>query len=188
MNRNSFIHFIKSRPLFLFLLPVFFVLHGFIKNFSSVTAGDALLLTLYYIGAALLIAALAWLFFRDITKACLLSFSLSAFNFFFGYLQDALKDLSPGNFFAQYRFLLPVSLLFFVALTIGLKKRKKSFRVLPYYLNFLFLLFIFIDVILLVTTLAGNKKKNGFSYDKGALVSCDSCKRPDIYLVLLDQY
>jgi hypothetical protein len=181
-------HFTKNKPLFLFLLPVFFVLHGFIRNYTSVAAGDAILLTLYYIGASLLIAAPGYLFFRDITKACLFSFFLLSFNFCFGFVQDALKNLSSGSFLAQYRFLLPLSFLFFVVLIIWLKKRKKTFRLLAYYLNLLFLLFILIDSGILLIKISGNKKNKAFLYDPKTFVSCDTCKRPDIYLVLLDQY
>ena len=186
MNKKYFAY-LKVKPLFPFLLPVFFVLHGFIHSYSSIPAGDALLLTLFYIGIAFIIAGLSWLFYRDFVKACFIAFFLLAYQFFFGSIQDFLKGLSSNQFISQYRFLLPVSLLVFSALIIWLKKRKRPLSVFTSYLNILLIILILFDAGRLVVKKIQYEKRVSLNLaDK--FIGCDTCKKPDIYLVLLDQY
>ncbi len=196
MNKNHvfrsfslrFKHFIKTRPVFLFLLPVFFVLHGFNSNYNSVPAANALLLTLLYIGSSLVIAGISWFFYRDLIKACIIAFFLTAYNFFFGAMQDTLTNLSSQGFISQYRFILPVSCLCFLLIAIWLKKRKKTLFTFTSYLNILLLVLILIDGGWVVTKLSGPQKNTTLNPGTINFTACDTCRKPDIYLILLDQY
>jgi hypothetical protein len=196
MSKNQFIHtillhfshFIKTRPAFLFLLPVFFVLHGFTGNYNSIPADDSLLLVLLYTGCSLIITGTLWLFYRDLIKAGMVAFFIMVYHFFFGNIQDLLKDIFPLSFISQYRFTLPASLVFFLALIIGLKKRKKSLTIFTSYLNMLFLILILIDMGRLTIKIAGNKKNTSLTAGTAGFTVCDTCRKPDIFLILLDQY
>ncbi len=177
---------LRSYPVFLFLLPIFFVLHGCTENYDFVPAKDALLLTLLYIGSSLVIAFLFWLLYRDITKASLVAFGIMAYHFLFGSAQDMLKKHFAETVVTRYSFILPVSFLFFLALIIWLKRNRNPLGKILLYLNFLLLSLITIDAAWLVLRTLGSGRPpaaigDGFS-------KCDSCKKPDIFFIILDEY
>src|SRR5262245_48968728 len=120
--RNRFIDFLNAAPLFLFLLPLFFVFHGYARNYNSITIVDAILLLLLYFAASIAIAAVGWLFYRNILKAALFSAIVMAFHFFFGNIQDLLTRISSQGLVSKYRFIIPAFLLIFVLLAILIKK------------------------------------------------------------------
>lgn len=178
----------KSKPIFICLLPLFFILHGFILNYNSIGVGDASLLTLFYFACTITIAGICWIFYRDITKASLIAFVLIATQFLFGNIQDTLKRLFPGTIIWQYRFILPVGITLFAVMLLVLKKRKKSLLHLNQYLNILFLILIIIDAGWLV--IKATRKKEYITINntlKGRTIP-GYCAKPDIYLLLMDQY
>src|SRR5688572_26855902 len=137
--------FLKNKPVFLILLPVFFVFHGFTENYDFVPVKDALLLAVIYTAITLAITGIAWLYFRDLTKAALIASLVTGYNFIFGSIQDTFRLNFPGSFISRYSFILPVSLVIFLLLVILLKRRKYPLQKLSLYLNLLFLLLIAID-------------------------------------------
>jgi hypothetical protein len=183
-----FKHFVKTTPLFHILLPVFFILHGCISNYGVIPVPSALLLALLYIGIALTIAGVGWLFYRDIAKACLITFCLLTWHFLFGKIQDTLTELSPGGFISQYRFILPVSFFLFLIIVTWLKKREKTLLALIFYLNILLMVLIVMDAGWLITKFAGTEKNATLNPDTADYKICDTCRKPDIFLIVLDQY
>ena len=180
-------YFLKNKPAFLLLLPLFFVLHGFTWNYYTVPLGSSLLLLLIYSLSAVVIACVCWLLYRNIIKASVFAFALMAYEFFFGSIQDTLK-LVPVSFISQYRFILPFSLLLFIMIGVWLKRRKSALLTLSSYLNILMLTLIIIDIGGLIKKMRGdenyitiNKTMTGHSIP-------GFCSKPDIYLLLMDQY
>src|SRR5215218_562810 len=106
----------KTVPFFLFFLPLFFVLHGYVQNSASITGGDFLELLGIYLLAATGIFLLSFLFFRRWKKAALFAFSLLFLHFFFGAFQDALKETTSNFFLAKYSVLLPLIFLVYLFL------------------------------------------------------------------------
>jgi len=182
-SRNRLIAFLKNKPLFLLLLPVFFVLHGFTSYYGLIPAPGALLLALIYTGSALVIAFLCWLFYRNFIKASLAAFTLMGYQFFFGSIQDLSGKYFAGSFITRYSFLLPLSLLLFLLLFIVLKKRKRSFQKTVYFLNILLLLFVMIDCGWLISRAAAPQQRPAMTG-----IKCDPCKKPDIFFIILDEY
>lgn len=180
--------FLKDNPVFPILLCLFFVFHGFVANLRSVAAVDAALLLLLYIVSTLIIAAIAWLLYRNIAKAALFAFVVMTYQFFFGKILDILKSISPILFFSQYRFVLPLSFLLFLLLITWLKKRKKPLQKLSLYLNILLLLLLVIDLGWLLYKTAMPPKNKVLHPGTADLRLCDTCKKPDIYLIVADQY
>src|SRR4051812_47926387 len=121
---DRLIFFLRSKPIFFLLLPFFFVFHGFTENFHAIPAGDAFWLLLVYLAAAVIIYLLGWLGYRNRLKGALLSFSVMAFHFFFGGVQDFLKKWFDDAFITRYSFLLPFFFILFLVLIVFLKKRK----------------------------------------------------------------
>jgi hypothetical protein len=185
LSRYSYL--LKNTAVFPLLLPVFFVLHGTVSNLGAVTFMDALLLAVLYLLVTSIIIGIAWFFYRDFFKAGLLAFFMMAFQFFFGFIQDRLNSVAPHSFISQYRFILPACCLFFIILAIWLKKRKKTLFVFTSYLNTVLLVLLLIDTgLLIIKTI--QKKRPGFSYTEKDLSNCQSCDRPDIYFIVLDEY
>ena len=178
--------FLKKWPLFLYMLPVFFVIHGFTENYDFVPVKDALLLTSVYLGFSVFFSLLCWLPYRNFIKANLAAFCIMAFHFFFGSVHDMLKKWVPESFLVKYIFLLPAALILFIILFIVIKKRKTPLHRLSYYLNLVLALLLLSDIVLLTGKVI-TKKKALYTLPNG-FVACDSCARPDIYFILADEY
>src|SRR5215212_3730424 len=110
-----------AKPLFLILLPLFFVLHGFTAQFGLVDLKDAMYLLLVYMVSSFILAFLFWLFYKNFIKASLVAFIIMAVFFFFGNMHDFLKELLPGTFLVKYSFILPFIFLLLVVIIILLK-------------------------------------------------------------------
>lgn len=154
---------------FLFLLPLFFILHGMNEQSWLVPVKGALVLLLVYWVAAVALFFLCRLLFRDNAKAALAAFLLMAFHFFFGSIHDALKW--------KYSIILPVFLVLYIAAFVLIKK-KRSFKQVSLYLNVL--------LIVLIAWEAIDFKRSPVAPQTFTI--CDTCSKPDIYLIVLDEY
>jgi hypothetical protein len=172
---------IIAYPFFLFLLPFFFVFHGYTQNKASVTGRDVLELTAEYLLAAGVLFLISYLLFRRWQKAALFSFGLLCIHFFFGPMQDALKKISPGFFLSKYSVLLPLLLCAVGIIFHFLKKWNSNFHRLFLYLNLLLLLLILLDVPSLF-------QNNDPIVTKRTFPICATCDKPDVYLIIADEY
>ena len=181
-------NFLKIFPCFIVLLPLYFVLHGFVYYYDSVPLVDAAGLFLKYLLMAVAVSGIFWLFYRDLWKASIIGFFVMAYFFFFGNMQDVLKYYLPGTFFVQYRFVLSLSFLLFILLLFALKKRKYSLLKITAYLNILFIALIFFEIALLTIKVPATKKKQRFDLVAEGFRTCDTCNYPDIFYIVPDQY
>jgi hypothetical protein len=181
MRDNSRFSF---KEYFLFLLPLFFVLHGYIENIEAMQFTEALGLWGEYLVVTVIIFGNAFLIFRSQRKAALFTFSIMFYHLFFGAIHDAMKNIFGNSFITKYGFILPLSLIGFIALFIYLRKTKRPLNQLATYLNVLLLLLILIDVPRL---LKASSNKKPLAVLANATV-CDSCDKPDIYLIIADEY
>ena len=190
------IHPLKSRPklqrfYFLFLLPVFFVLHGYAENFGFISAQDAFLLTASYCTMSAAILLFSYFFFRNWSRAALITAFWMAVFFFFGAFHDFMKQHSPVHLFSRYIFLLPACILLLVWLFIFLKKTAIRFQRFSTFLNILLIVYIVVDLVYIGSKAISPKKSNvlnsGFSSFTNIKL-CDTCSKPDIYFLLLDEY
>jgi hypothetical protein len=171
------------KPIFFLLLPAFFVLHGMNEQHGFVPVKDAFLLLALYLAAAIVLFILARLLFRDNSKAALASFFLMAFHFFFGSMHDNLKAIFNEGIITKYSVILPFFLIAFIALFIWLKRRRTSLHRLSTYLTILMLILITWETISLFIP-----KNQQQPATEAALPLCDTCAKPDIYLIVLDEY
>lgn len=184
--KDSILNTIRTKPIFLFLLPPFFVLHGFTENYDFIPVKDAFLLTIIYVGVSILISLLCWLLYRNFTKANLFAFCVMAFNFFFGSMHDGLKRILPGSLVSKYTFILPAAAILFILLLLFLKRRKAPLLKLTYYLNVLLLVLLFADGVMLTGKVV-NKKRTSYALPAG-FAPWNSASKPDIYFILADEY
>lgn len=184
--RTKCLHIIKRVPFFLYLLPVFFVLHGCVENYDHIPFRDAALLTGVYCLFSALFAGLGWLWFRNFTKANLAAMLIMAFHFFFGSMYDLAKRVADGSFLTRYSFILPAALLFFIIAFVWIKKRKSGFSTTRYYLNSLLLVLVAADLAVLTAKIL--QPKTPAADLPAGFTRCDSCAKPDIYFILADEY
>ncbi|WP_207514273.1 sulfatase-like hydrolase/transferase [Longitalea luteola] len=180
---------LQQYPIYLFLLPVFFILHGYLENFGFITAGESAILCLSYLAGTIIIAAVCWLYFRNTAKAALVTVSLMAFYFFFGALHEFLKINAP-RFFSKYAFLLTTFLLLITTLVIYLRKNRSLKRVTAF-LNVLLIIYIVVDgarIFIKAMDPAGNSLSTYSFAKNNSYTPCDTCNKPDIYLLLMDEY
>jgi len=185
--RQDKLNKILQKPIFLVLLTVFFVLHGYTENFDVIPVADSLYLLGVYIAASILVCWLFWLFYHDVGKSAIMSFAIMAFQFFFGSLQDTLKAGFAQGFFSRYSFLLPFFLVVFLLIIVGLRRRKNGVARVSAYLNVLFALLILIDLVWLADKALSTYDRNRPTSSHN-IASCDTCARPDIYFLLFDEY
>lgn len=175
-----------SSVYFLFLLPLFFVWHGYTENYGLVSFSDAFALLLLYWLNAVLLTAFFYLFFRSVRKAAVYTFFLLYFHFFFGSTQDFLKEFFSHNFLSSYSFILSASFVAFIVLFIYLKRTKRTFVLVAKRLNLILLILLAVESVSL-----GIKIKNFPPLHPDLLSSlqpCDSCDKPDVYLIIADEY
>lgn len=176
---------IKDWPLYIFLLPLFFVFHGFNTNFYFVSLPSALLLVGVYTLWSLAIAGLFYIFSRRWQHAAVMAIFVMSFNFFFGNIQDTIKENVSDGLFTKYSFLTISFLILLIALFFLL--RKKNLSKLTFYLNTVFIVLIAIEVFSLLSSVF-SKNKIAAGPLPGFTKICDTCAKPDIYIVLLDGY
>jgi len=174
-------------PFFLFLLPVFFIIHGLTEYFIASLINEAVILVLIFSGIAILITFLFWLILKDITKSALITFIILSINFFFGSTLDFLKNYLNNTIITRYSFIIPAILIFILAITYYFKKASKSFLTLSLYLNWLLTILIILDIATIGFKLSGYNKPNAGNVSN-SLIKCDTCLKPDIYVIVADEY
>ena len=175
---------IASSEIFLFLLPAFFVLHGYIENIEAMSFAEALLLLGEYVLIVLLLFGSSYLFLRSWRKAAIFSFSLLFIHLFFGAIHDNLKRLVPNTFLVQYSFLLSFLLIAVVLIFVFLRRTKRSLGRLAMYLNVVFALLIILE---LPNYFSATGKQQP-TVKLAEATGCDTCEKPDIYLIIADEY
>ena len=179
--------FFSRYPLYVLLVPVFFVLHGYNENFGFIGTGDImLLLTLYSIGS-LLVFALFYFLYRDRLKAGLITACFMCFYLFFGAYQDFLKIHWPSA--ARYRVLVPVGGIVLLMVVRYIKKTRNPLHGLSLFFNLLFCIYLLVDIAGLVVK-GIHPPANKFSVYTGLGESSalNNTPKPDIYFLLFDEY
>jgi hypothetical protein len=173
-------------PFFVFLIPVFFVLHGYQENLGYIHPGEAVLLAAVYLAGSAVIFSLAFLFYRHATKAALAAGFLLGFYFFFGAIQDFLKaHLHP---LSRYAVIVPVFGIVAIVWIVFLRRTHRDFSRLMIYFNVLFLTYILLESVLAIRTdkpgpAVGTRASGDPIYMTGY-----QGPKPDIYFLLFDAY
>ena len=185
--RNKIRFFIKTRLLFLYLLPLFFVFHNFISNYDLVSVKDAFLVLTTYIIAAIIISITGCWFFKNRYKAHLFGFLLLFINFFFGVVWDWLNEVAKNTILTNYSFLFSAILITLLIILIVLKRRQKIHARIREVLNVFLLLLLIVDTGWLILKMATKKHEIYFG-DKVVLKPFTGKIKPDIYFIVADEY
>jgi hypothetical protein len=178
---------LQTIPFFVFLIPIFFVLHGYRENLGYIHPGEAILLSgVYLIGSAVLFG-LTFLYYRNIAKAALATGFLLAFYFFFGAVQDFLKAyLHP---LSRYAIIVPAFCIAAIAWVVFLRRTRRDFPQWFFYLNCLFLLYLLVDSTEILLASPESPDRHRITASNPTLTFTPyNGPKPDIYFLLFDAY
>ncbi len=178
------IAFLKRFSLHFLLLILFFLLHGYSEYVGLIPFADLLIFFL----AAALSGAIIFFIFKKITKsskkAGVLTTLILLFYLFYGSIKDGLKDgwLHP---LSRYSILVPAMLILILVLTYYFRKTKKDLPKLTLFINCLLIIYLLVDIttIIMRTSQSVPAQKSAVTF-----ADCDTCAKPDIHFILLDEY
>lgn len=177
---------IKFREFFLILLPLFFVLHGYNENYPLIKPKDVFELLFTYFLAFGVLSAVFFLLFKSWRKAAVFVLLVMCFHFFFGNILNGLKSIFHDSFITKYIFVIPLSAVLFIVAIIYLRKKAGDFKRLILYANILFLVFIVFDVFQIAIKMTRHADNSTTSREN--VSECSQCEKPDIYLIVADEY
>lgn len=186
--KAKLLNILRSRPLFLLLLPLFYMLHELNRNYAPGLTATALLQVCIYTIAAVVFTFLLSLILKSFQKASVITLLLLCFDFFFGTVHDIIRKSFGVNFFlSRYTVILAALLIVLVIAFVWLKRSQPMFQRFFLFLNILFPLLIVVD---LVTLLPKMLKKNPYKQPSLSkqFIPCDTCSKPDVYVIIADEY
>ena len=185
---------LQNKGYFLLLLPLFFIVHGYNTYFNFLPVD----FTIFNFTVILFFSALInWLsrkLLHQEKMGNVYSFFILLYLLGFGYIHDLLKSLSPGSFFTEYRFLLPVSFFLFLLLFGILKKSTFDLAKFYLFLNTVFILLLSFETIFIIRQYSLSKKGNNLidarfsvynNFQKTVQAKPDT-SNPDIYFLVFD--
>ena len=179
-------------PLFLFLLPVFFIYSGYNELFGFLSARFILYNFAAVVFFILIIYTITYLLIKEKRSTSIFTFSTTLFCLTFGFLFDSLKKITIAPVIGKYSFILPLSLVLLFILFIIIK-RKKIGTDAYIFLNLLFFVLILSEIPNSIKRYQLDKSVHNLidfrfnAYNEYApdLQQPDSSK-PDIYFLLFD--
>jgi Sulfatase len=183
----------KQRPLFLLLMPLFFIYSGYNELFGFLSWKFVTVNYAVITGSILLLYFVFRLLIKKSKQAALVIFFIALFALTFGYLHDNLKHISKSNFINSYTFLLPLTGIIFLSVFLFFKKSKKDFSDLYLFLNLLFIILLISETPHSIKRYQLDKevhnlidfRKEVFQQYQPKKEIPDSSK-PDIYFIIFD--
>lgn len=177
---------LKKIPFFLFLLAVFFCLHGAVDNFGFISVKEVLGIGFSILAGMTACFVILLIFYRKYIAVALIVFFISLWYLFFGALHDTIKSISWLRFIQSYTVLLPLLIAVTIAWIILIARKKDWWPKLTLYLNILLLIYCTIDAIRLISRVVSTPVKQQFA---PVLINTAAVKvKPNVYFLLLDEY
>lgn len=177
---------LQTVPLFLLLLPVFFLVHLLTDYFRLITFSELFIEeTFWYAG----ISVVVFLLLRNKKRWALLAFLLQFVFFFFGPMHLFLKE--NLKFLSQYSVLLPLLGVVFFAMAYFILRSRKPFNKAYQYLNILLLVLLGYEIVMISLLNITDGKVRTFTKKfpiAENFKACDTCTNPDIYYLVFDMY
>lgn len=147
---------------------------------------EAGILLLAYTAASIILAFIFKLLLRNWNKASLLAFAIMCVQFFFGSSHDFLKRVMGDSFLVSYSFILSFFLFCFVLFIILLRRSSSGFLKTTRFFNLLLIVLLLMEILPLARSI---QNMPGPQYSIAEqLEPCKNCPKPDIYLILADEY
>ena len=173
-----------NKEYFLLLFPLFYVFNRFAENYPLISLPIAGKLFAIYFFAFLVLTLLLSIIYKSWRKASVFTFYIMCWFFLFGFTHDFLKNNFSNTFITKYTFLIPLIAASLIVILTLINRYKKTYNKFVNYANLLFLVLILIDVfkLILINKPTQTKELTSIEY------KCDTCAKPDIYLIIADEY
>lgn len=175
---------LKKIPVYLFLIPIFFCLHGTVENFGSLTFREVFIPGVYILAAISVLFGLIWLVCREVILAALITAFISLWYFFFGALQDSLKSVQIFHPLKSFTVLVPTLLIVSAAWVFFLIRKPFLRTKINLYVNILLIIYCVTDLAFLGYKVATPAKELPQIQFNSATVT----EKPDVYFLLYDEY
>jgi hypothetical protein len=170
---------------FPFLLPFFIITHYYIVNYPFFSSKLAAYLFFKYLLTIFLLNFLFFLFLKSWRKSSLFTFFILCAQFFFIFLYEFLLTRAGGTILSKEFFILAFLILVSGWVFLRLKRFPGSLSKLVNFLNILVFLWIFTEFVKFISL----KNYLATELKKTVLIpECGKCEKPDIYLLVLDEY
>jgi hypothetical protein len=177
---------LQKYPFFFWALPLFFVLHGYLENTGLIPVKDALLLLLFYVAISALVFLFCRILFKRNDKAIIVATACMSFYFFFGSFHDFIKNIAGETFLSRYSIILPILFISIIILYIVIKRFRGEFKNIFIYLNVLLIFLLLFECLNFIRSTGSSKKT---VLHPGSILSpCLNCSKPDIYIIVADEY
>jgi len=177
---------LKHTPWFLFLLVLFFIVHGAVENFGFIYFGEVIKIGLTILAIVLLFFLITKLIVKNWLHAALIVFFISAWLLFFGAIFDWVKTIKFLSFLHSYTVFVPLMLLSWIVFIVFIRKRTALQNQFCFYLNVLLLIYCVYDLSVLTYKAIGKKaiaNSRQVNFDQSLIKT-----KPNIYLLLFDGY
>jgi hypothetical protein len=175
--------------LYLILLPIYFLLHGYNAFFGLLSFNILLSLFLSYLTIATILFLGTTLLFRNMQKAFLFSLFLLFVFFFFGAIHDGLKALLNNSRLTSYSFLLPCLLILSGVVFYYIKKQRNGSRSFLRFVKWLLSFFVVWEVVLLLhASISGKDALNNLALPASINTTGTRYSKPDIFFIVFDEY
>ena len=175
---------LKKYPFFLLLFFLFFCLHGWAENYSSISFIEVFLVGLSVFVVNIILFVIFYFFTRKILYAALITFFVIVWYFFFGAIHDFIKNTELLTFLRRYTTLLPLLIVATIIWIVFLKKNKPKWNNITLYLNLLLLIYCLIDAVKLANLSFAKQSIRPSSAFNNDLVKL----KPNVYFLLFDGY
>lgn len=176
---------LKKIPFFLFLLVLFFCLHGSVENYGYVGAYEVFVVGIVILFFVVVLFTLVQFFTRNYIFTSLIVFFIAVWYLFFGAIKDFLSNTAFLYFLQGYFVIIPFLLLLTLLWIVFLKFKKPLHSKLVFFLNLLMIIYCLLDIVLIVQEYFNAPSK------KTAAVTFNASKaeaRPNVYLLVFDEY
>jgi Sulfatase len=182
---------LQQYPLFIVLIPVFYLLHLLEEYFPILLVGHLLR------KESFLLVLIPLVIFFSLAKSparfrkmALLLLYAEFIYFFFGAILELLKSFSVT--FSRYTWLLPLLLLAGLLLYRLLAGKRFSYTGSFVFFNVLFIVLTLYEIIMLAFLYGSHGSIKNWRNSENSFVSnyrpCDTCAKPDIYYLIFDGY
>ena len=182
--------FLQHAPLFLALLPIFFLTHLLTDYFRVLYFHHLFIAeTFWYISISVLLFIIFYSKKPIIRRLTILVFFLQFMFFFFGPIHTYLEEHIP--FLGKYTVMIVGIAIVAVALTVFLVKSRQPFYGTYQYLNILLIVLLVYEIVLisLLNISDGQVRRIFREYPISKnYKSCADCPKPDIYFLVFDMY
>ncbi len=175
-------NFLKSKPIYTFLLAAFFCLHGALENFGFISFAEATEVFIYVIIAITIFFYIFYFTTKSFIFSAFITFILAAVYLFFEVIKNAVFKI---DFFNRYVLFLPL-LIVSILLLIFLFKKYKWFYKVTFFLNVLLIVYCVLDAGLIIKIQMSTQK---IVYQNPVVLNEKLVKhKPNVYLLLFDEY